>query len=1213
MGGKKISSAMVDTVPHQVAVNPAHQGSSSSSCVSGGSSSSNSCGMERLSQGGNSSSAAPSPPAAGAGGASASSSICGYAGVLKKNLPVGGGVGSGNGGTGANGKSKSTASSSSSPVSMEEAVVAEGGEDFVNANGNGTSHDGNKARIETGEDRTLHEALNDLDLQSVEQAGNTHLTQGEDAFAASVEVAVIDTGNDRIKGGTDDLLKSNTGGGSGGDDGATIASYQWKVEYKPPNTGGKNGNGNSNSRSSHQQVHREYEHHRSVPDREFRPPSLILPDAVNIDSVDSDYRAPRTLHLPASLVVSPHGAKQIQLLDPNAREFTPSPSPCHSPVLPHNCMGLVPSPYPHMEPQPFAYAPTVELGPVMYGSDFSGGPVVPLYGNGGPMGYGHLPGSPTPPWENHHMGMGEMAHHHHHHHHLSPGAGPPIVGQTSHMMRPYVPAQSMHGYMPPGCTPQMGSPTGFTVSPPLTGREHVSRALLLTGVPLDLPEHQLRHELDQWGTVRALGLDRRQEGLVTVHYYDLRHAKEALRDVQQQHLLQQQRMQEKFQQMHKQRSGGGSHMHNELELDTKQEGFKEGQRDDAANPPAVPPRGLIGGKAVWAQYTVPVGNAAGPDSHNQGTLVVFNLDADMPPDELRAVFEAHGAVKELRETPSKRQHKFVEFFDVRDAARALTALDGQEIGGKRVKIEFSRPGGQARRARAQAQQAQVMAQQQQHQQGAAMLPIGNNRVGGGGLAGSVPGQHMMFGWGVDPGMGPAQSMSPLQTPPAAYMWANFGPTVPAGPSSMTHMNTIVQQQQWNVGHGQLQQMPYPQIQGPASHESGVSIAHEGAHGRHYGRNGRGFSSGALCSPGGSSFHSGIHASFSRACHGGGPTNRGGCDEPTGRRRRGSNGGGVGGGCGNSISNGSLPKMDVSSLPSSSSSSDTKQNSEMSSGGSRDSPRSGKTGLTPKSSPREHAQYAFNADPAEQNLDTPRTTLMIKNIPNKYNQPMLLTLLDQHCKGCNKKITDPNEPQSAYDFVYLPIDFKNRCNLGYAFVNFTSVPATIRLYEAFHSKQWEAFNSRKICQVTYARVQGRAALEEHFRNSRFACDTDEYLPLVFSPPRTGLVCPAPIVAAGHLAGRSLTCSPRAEICRSSRNGELVGDSSSTSSTSSGSQEPQSLQQQSQEQQRESGLGISDQDNEVGASSSTSTSTSSTGIGAVASSYSGRRPSVQLHRP
>ena len=40
----------------------------------------------------------------------------------------------------------------------------------------------------------------------------------------------------------------------------------------------------------------------------------------------------------------------------------------------------------------------------------------------------------------------------------------------------------------------------------------------------------------------------------------------------------------------------------------------------------------------------------------------------------------------------------------------------------------------------------------------------------------------------------------------------------------------------------------------------------------------------------------------------------------------------------------------------------------------------------------------------------RTTLMIKNIPNKYNQRLLLQKIDEGFKG-------------QYDFFYLPIDFK----------------------------------------------------------------------------------------------------------------------------------------------------------------------------------------------
>lgn len=48
--------------------------------------------------------------------------------------------------------------------------------------------------------------------------------------------------------------------------------------------------------------------------------------------------------------------------------------------------------------------------------------------------------------------------------------------------------------------------------------------------------------------------------------------------------------------------------------------------------------------------------------------------------------------------------------------------------------------------------------------------------------------------------------------------------------------------------------------------------------------------------------------------------------------------------------------------------------------------------------------------------------MIKNIPNKYTQQMLLDTFDR-------------KQHNQYDFFYLPIDFKNRCNMGYAFINF----------------------------------------------------------------------------------------------------------------------------------------------------------------------------------
>lgn len=56
-------------------------------------------------------------------------------------------------------------------------------------------------------------------------------------------------------------------------------------------------------------------------------------------------------------------------------------------------------------------------------------------------------------------------------------------------------------------------------------------------------------------------------------------------------------------------------------------------------------------------------------------------------------------------------------------------------------------------------------------------------------------------------------------------------------------------------------------------------------------------------------------------------------------------------------------------------------------------------------------YVIRLDIINSGKDT-RTTVMIKNIPNKYSQKMLLHAIDKRFVG-------------TYDFLYLPIDFKVR--------------------------------------------------------------------------------------------------------------------------------------------------------------------------------------------
>lgn len=73
-------------------------------------------------------------------------------------------------------------------------------------------------------------------------------------------------------------------------------------------------------------------------------------------------------------------------------------------------------------------------------------------------------------------------------------------------------------------------------------------------------------------------------------------------------------------------------------------------------------------------------------------------------------------------------------------------------------------------------------------------------------------------------------------------------------------------------------------------------------------------------------------------------------------------------------------------------------------------------------------------------------------------------------------------RNYYNFFYLPIDFKNKCNMGYAFINFTSYNQIPRFYKFYDGKRWEKFNSEKICALSYARIQGYEQLKLHFQYS-----------------------------------------------------------------------------------------------------------------------------------
>jgi hypothetical protein len=52
-------------------------------------------------------------------------------------------------------------------------------------------------------------------------------------------------------------------------------------------------------------------------------------------------------------------------------------------------------------------------------------------------------------------------------------------------------------------------------------------------------------------------------------------------------------------------------------------------------------------------------------------------------------------------------------------------------------------------------------------------------------------------------------------------------------------------------------------------------------------------------------------------------------------------------------------------------------------------------------------------------------------------------------------------KGTFDFFYLPIDFKNKCNVGYAFINMLSPQYIPPLVARFNNKRWDKFNSEKV--------------------------------------------------------------------------------------------------------------------------------------------------------
>ncbi|XVF16811.1 hypothetical protein REPUB_Repub10bG0064400 [Reevesia pubescens] len=615
--------------------------------------------------------------------------------------------------------------------------------------------------------------------------------------------------------------------------------------------------------------------------------------------------------------------------------------------------------------------------------------------------------------------------------------------------------------------------------------EHPSRTLFVRNINSNVEDSELRSLFEQYGDIRTLYTACKHRGFVMISYYDIRAARTAMRALQNKPLRR---------------------------------------------------------RKLDIHFSIPKDNPSEKDI-NQGTLVVFNLDPSVSNDDLRQIFGAYGEVKEIRETPHKRHHKFIEFYDVRAAEAALRALNRCDIAGKRIKLEPSRPGGARRNLMQQLSQEleQDEARSFRHHVGS---PLANSPPGNWTQFGSPVEHNPLHAFNKSPGLGSFSPANNNNLPGLASILphhvANSPKIAPIGKDQgkTNHTNPIFtntiavqgaayqhsrsfSEKKLSASHGPVfgfsesnssssgvGTLTGPQFLwgSPTTYSERASSAWPTSSVTHpFSSSGQGFpytsQHGSFL---GSSNHhkvgsapSGVHldrhfsylpespeSSFmSPISFAGVGLNRSNGSLLMNIGARGTMGAGVDL-SGNVTENGS-PNFRMMSMP-------RHGPIFLGNGSYPGQVMAGNEGLADRSRSRRvenngnqidnKKQYQLDLDNIINGGDT-RTTLMIKNIPNKYTSKMLLAAIDENHNG-------------TYDFLYLPIDFKNKCNVGYAFINMISPSHIISFYQAFNGKKWEKFNSEKVASLAYARIQGKAALVAHFQNSSLMNEDKRCRPILF---------------------------------------------------------------------------------------------------------------------
>ncbi|XP_009151313.1 protein MEI2-like 1 isoform X2 [Brassica rapa] len=613
-----------------------------------------------------------------------------------------------------------------------------------------------------------------------------------------------------------------------------------------------------------------------------------------------------------------------------------------------------------------------------------------------------------------------------------------------------------------------------------------SRTILAGNISSNVEDYELKVLFEQFGDIQALHTACKNRGFIMVSYYDIRAAQNAARA-----------------------------LHNKLLRGTK----------------------------LDIRYSIPKEIPSGKDA-SKGALLITNIDSSISNEELNRMVKSYGEIKEIRRTMHDNPQIYIEFFDIRASEAALGGLNGLEVAGKQLKLALTYPESQRYMSQFVAHDAEGFLPK---------MPFTNTSSGhmGRHFPGIIPStsidggpmgiSHSSVGSPVNSFIERHRSLSiPIGFPPSANVISASKPGIQEHVHPFDNSNMGIQSMPNLHPHSFSEYLdnftngsPYKSSTAFSEVVSDGSKAND-AFMLHNVRGVDGFNGGGgMMWPSSPSHLNGITSQrppvtvFSRAppvmvnmasspVHhhiGSAPV----LNSPFWDRRQayvaeslespgfhiGSHGSmGFPGsspshpmeiGSHKSFSHVAGNRMDINSQnavlrsPQQLSHLFPGRNPMVSMPGSFDSPNERYRNLSHRrsESSSSHADKKLFELDVDRILrgDDVRTTLMLKNIPNKYTSKMLLSAIDEHCKG-------------TYDFLYLPIDFKNKCNVGYAFINLIEPEKIVPFYKAFNGKKWEKFNSEKVATLTYARIQGKVALIAHFQNSSLMNEDKRCRPILF---------------------------------------------------------------------------------------------------------------------